>query len=180
MKKIKLFFIASFTIAIMTTSGCAQNHDFKNQSTVKTLNIERYMGTWYEIARFPHSFEKNLVGVTANYTLLPNGKIKVINQGYFHTFDGKLKQAKGKAKLPKTHEPGKLKVSFFLFFYADYYILQLDEINYQYALIGSSSPNYLWILSRKPQLEDSIYLQLVENAKQRGYNIEKLYKVPQK
>lgn len=164
----------------MTNSGCAQNSNFKKQSTVKDLDIERFMGTWYEIARFPHRFEKNLVGVTANYTLLPNNKIKVLNQGYLHQLDGTLKQAVGKGKMPNPAEPGKLKVSFFLFFYADYFVLELDEKEYQYALIGSSSPKYLWILSRKSSLDDTIYQKLIDSAKKRGYATENLYKVPQK
>lgn len=180
MKKIKLStFIISVIMAI-TTSGCAQNSSFKNQSTVKTLDIKRFMGTWYEIARFPHRFEKNLVGVTANYTLLPNKKIKVLNQGYLHQLDGTLKQAIGKGKILNPAEPGKLKVSFFLFFYADYFVLELDEKEYQYALIGSSSPKYLWILCRKPSLDDAIYQKLLDSAKKRGYATANLYKVPQK
>ncbi|MDD4756046.1 MAG: lipocalin family protein, partial [Prolixibacteraceae bacterium] len=95
-------------------------------STVKELNLERYMGRWYEIARYNHSFEKGLVGVTATYSLLPDGKITVVNQGYKNSIDGKLNVANGKAKQPDPSEPGKLKVSFFLFFYADYYVLELD------------------------------------------------------
>jgi apolipoprotein D and lipocalin family protein len=147
--------------------------------TVKEVNLERYQGTWYEIARFPHSFEKNLVGVTATYTLRRDGKIDVLNQGYLHTLDGKHKKAKGKAKIPDPSEPGRLKVSFFLFFYADYFILELDRENYQWVMIGSSSPDYFWILSRTPDMDEQIYKDLLERAKKRGYDLSRLQKVLQ-
>lgn len=147
---------------------------------VKNVDLERYSGTWYEIARFPHRFEKDLVGVTATYTLTGGKYIKVLNQGYKNTLDGKLKQAKGKAKLANKDITGHLKVSFFLCFYADYYILELDETNYQYALVGSSSMNYLWIMNRTPQMDEAIYNDLLLRAKNRGYDINKLEKVLQK
>ena len=150
-----------------------------DKSTVRKLDIKRYMGTWYEIARYDHSFEKNLVGVTAIYTLRPDGKITVINQGYKHSMKGKLSRARGKAKLPDPKEPGKLKVSFFLFFYADYFILELDE-NYQWVLIGSSSDKYLWILSRNPELSPSTYEKILALAGRRGYDTSKLITVDQK
>jgi len=149
-----------------------------DKTTVKALDLNRYLGTWYEIARFPHSFEKNLVGVTATYSLREDGKIEVLNQGYKNTLNGERSKAVGKAKIPDKLEPGKLKVSFFWIFYADYFVLELDE-NYQYAMIGSSSDKYFWILSRSPQMEPAVYEMLLEKARKRGYNLDKLYKVPQ-
>lgn len=150
-----------------------------DKTTVKELDLNRYLGTWYEIARFPHSFEKNLVGVTATYSLRNDWKIKVVNRGYKNTLDGKLSEAVGKAKIPDPSKPANLKVSFFWIFYADYNVLELDE-NYQYAMIGSSSPKYFWILSRTPQMDAATYEMLLEKARKRGYNLEKLEKVPQK
>lgn len=85
----------------------------------------------------------------------------------------------GTAKIPNPEEPGKLKVSFFWFFYADYYVLELDTVNYNYALIGSSSPDYLWILSRTPQMDPIVYHDLENRAKARGYDISKLIQVEQ-
>ena len=148
-------------------------------STVKELDLNRYMGTWFEIARYDHSFEKGLVGVTATYTLRPDGKITVLNQGYKNSLSGKHSIAKGKAKLPDVDEPGKLKVSFFLFFYADYNILELDK-NYQWVLIGSSTNKYLWILSRTPKMEPDAYNKIIGLAKKRGYDTDKLILVEQK
>jgi lipocalin len=151
-----------------------------NTKTVKTLDIQKYLGTWYEIARFPHSFEKGLVGVTATYSMDEKGKIKVVNQGYKGTLDGELDVAVGKAKIPDMNDPAKLKVSFFWFFYGDYYIMELDSENYEWAVIGSSTPKYLWILSRKPQMDPVLYKDLIKRIEARGYDLDKLYKVPQK
>lgn len=148
-----------------------------NTTAIKKLDVARYMGKWYEIARFNHHFEKGMVGVTAEYSWTGK-RIRVINSGYLGGLNGKLKQAVGKAKIPDLSEPGKLKVSFFLFFYGDYYILELDE-NYTYALIGSSTDKYLWILSRTPQLPANTLEMLLARARERGYNTNKLIFVKQ-
>lgn len=154
--------------------GCSQsNSSMIKQETVRQLDLNRYMGRWYEIARFDHSFERGMQGVTAHYRLLPNGKVEVINCGYQDSLNGRYKQAKGKAKQPDPENPGKLKVSFFLWFYADYNVLVLDE-NYQYALIGSSSDKYLWILSRTPQLPEKTLAFLIQKARSLGYDVDKL------
>lgn len=165
-------------LLMLLISACSDANQPKVE-TVKNLELERYMGQWYEIARFQHSFEKDLVGVTATYQLRKDGKIDVLNAGYKNTLAGKYKSAKGIAKIPNPDEPGKLKVSFFLFFYAEYNILVLDN-NYQYALIGSSTPDYLWILSRTPKMDESTYKQLVQEAAKRGYDTSKLFRVPQR
>ncbi len=151
-----------------------------DNTVVKELDIQKYLGTWYEIARYNHSFERGLVRVTANYSMRDDGKIKVINSGYKDSLNGKFSQAVGKAKIPDSiNEPAKLKVSFFLFFYGDYYVMELDK-DYQWALIGSSSDTYLWILSRKPQIEKKLYNELLDKLQKRGYDISKLIKVDQK
>ncbi|HOI50359.1 MAG TPA: lipocalin family protein [Prolixibacteraceae bacterium] len=147
--------------------------------TVKEVDLQRYAGTWYEIARFPHRFEKRLVGVTATYTLRPDGKIDVLNQGYRDSLQGKLSTARAVAKIPNPDQPGRLKVFFFPLFGADYSILELDRENYQYVLVGSSSPGYLWILSRTPQMAPEVYEMLVAKARQRGYDVSKLQRVEQ-
>lgn len=136
------------------------------------FNLEKYMGTWYEIARFDHRFERNLQNVTATYSIMPNGKVKVVNKGNDQTIDGPQKMAIGKAKikdLGKRH----LRVSFFWIFYSDYKILELDP-DYTLAFIGSKSPNYFWILSRTPVLSDSIRNQLIQKAEHLGYDTQKL------
>jgi apolipoprotein D and lipocalin family protein len=175
MRYSRLLLIFSFLFSLSCTKTNSQMID---KTTVKELDLNRYLGTWYEIARFPHSFEKNLVGVTATYSLRDDGKIKVLNQGYKNTLDGELSVAEGKAKIPDKSQPGKLKVSFFWIFYGDYNVLELEE-NYQYVMIGSSTPKYFWILSRTPQMDAATYEMLLEKARKRGYNLDKLYKVPQ-
>ncbi|MEI7526610.1 MAG: lipocalin family protein [Mariniphaga sp.] len=151
-----------------------------DNTVVKELDVRKYLGTWYEIARYNHSFERGLVGVTAKYSMRDDGKINVLNSGYKNSLDGKYSQANGKAKIPDPiNDPGKLKVSFFLFFYGDYYVMELDK-DYQWALIGSSSDKYLWILSRNPQMEKGLYDELLDKLKKRGYDVSKLIRVEQK
>lgn len=155
------------------------NTQSQTMKTVINVDLERYMGTWYEIARFPHSFEKGLVGVTASYKLMKNGKVEVLNQGYKDSLTGKLKRAKGFAKVPNSNEPGRLFVYFFWPFGGEYLILDLDE-NYQHVLIGNSSRKYLWILSRTPKMDYSVYNNLVMKAESLGFDTTKLEKVLQK
>ena len=172
-------FIYAFPLiaALLAHSACQANHSIKiDNSTVKQLDIHRYMGKWYEIARYEHSFEKGMTHVYTEYSLLDNGKIHVVNKGMKN---GKPKEAIGKGKQPHPIEyPGRLKVSFFLWFYADYYILELDE-DYQYALVGSSSDNYLWILSRTPEMPKAQLDGLLQKIIQRGYDVSKLIFVEQ-
>lgn len=151
-----------------------------DNSVVKKLDIQKFLGTWYEIARYNHIFERGLVGVTANYSIQEDGKIKVINIGYKNHLDGKLSEAVGKAYIPDPeNEPAKLKVSFFLFFYADYFVMELDK-DYQWAVIGSNSDKYLWILSRTPQMKEELFNELLAKVKKRGYDTSTLIKVAQK
>ena len=154
----RLFSILAISLIIIA-NGCLTKGQTMDKSTIKEFDLHRYLGTWYEIARYDHRFEKGLVGVTATYSMRDDGKIKVLNQGYKNSLDGKHSEAVGKAKT--TDEPGKLKVSFFWIFYADYFIMELDE-NYQWALIGSSSDNYLWILSRTPKLDEETVNHILE------------------
>lgn len=163
--------------ALLAHSSCQNNNQMMiNTSTVKQLDISRFMGKWYEIARFNHFFEKGMTHVTAEYSLLPNGKIRVVNRGIK---DGKPKEIIGKAKQPNPVEyPGRLEVSFFLWFYSDYYILELDK-NYQYALIGSSTDKYLWILSRTPEMPKETLDEFLQNINKRGYDLNKLIFVKQ-
>jgi lipocalin len=114
--------------------------------------------------------------VTADYTLLDNGKIRVENKGIKN---GEPKTITGKAKQPNPKKfPGRLKVSFFLWFYSDYYVLDVDK-NYQYTLIGSSTEDYLWILSRTPELEKVTLEKCLTNLKNRGYDTSKLIFIEQ-
>lgn len=172
--------LITFVIIVHFFLSCKTHNAMIDNTVVKELNVQKYLGTWYEIARFDHRFERGLVGVTAEYSMRDDGKIKVLNSGYKNSLDGELSQAVGKAKIPDPiNDPAKLKVSFFLFFYGDYYVMELDK-NYQWALIGSSSDKYLWILSRKPQMETELYNDLLDKLQKRGYDVSKLIKIEQK
>jgi len=171
-RRVKII-ISLFITGIVISQPAMAQREF-----VKSVDIQRYMGTWYEIARFPQKFEKNLTGVTATYSLNADGTVKVVNAGHYLTLGGKMKSSVGKAKFAGKEKNGHLKVSFFLFFYADYFIMSLDD-NYQWALIGSRSDDYLWILSRTPRMDSQIYNQLLDRARNMGYDLSKLEEVHQ-
>ena len=163
-------------IGLIANPIAGQANPTIDNSTVQTLNLSYFMGKWYEIARYEHRFEKDMTHVTADYFMLPDGKIQIINRGIK---DGIPKEVIGKAKQPDPQQnPGRLKVSFFLWFYSDYYILELDK-GYQYAVIGSSTDKYLWILSRTPQLPQVTLDKILQNLKQRGYDLSRLVMVKQ-
>jgi apolipoprotein D and lipocalin family protein len=136
------------------------------------------LGTWYEIARLPNSFEKNLDHVTAIYTLRDDGKINVLNKG-FDSAKKYWKEATGKAWIPNSRIPAHLRVSFFWIFAGDYKIIALDGENYSYSMVTSKTKKYLWILSRTPRMDNEVYNKLVEKAKGFGFEVEELYKVSQ-
>ena len=153
----------------------AQSRVYDN-SPVRNLDLARYLGTWYEIARFDHSFERGLENVTAEYLLRDDGKIDVINSGWKK---GKYKVAEGKARQPDPKsDPAHLEVSFFLFFYSDYNVLMIDE-DYEIALVGSKGPGYLWILARNPAVDTETLNSVVDEAERRGYDTSKLIWVDQ-
>ncbi len=171
-----------FAFLFVLLSLCSSVQSQKSmidKTVVKELDIEKYLGKWYEIARYDHKFERDLVGVTATYSFRKDGKIKVVNAGYKGSLDGERSEAIGKAKIPNPKISSKLKVSFFWIFYGDYFVLELDE-DYQWAIIGSSSDKYLWILSRKPKIEKELFDELLNKISNRGYDISKLISVEQK
>ncbi len=151
----------------------------KELSTVPGVDINRYAGKWYEIARFQHSFEKDLVCVYAEYGIRDDGKISVTNSGRKISDPAKEKRITGKAWQPDPAEPGRLKVQFFWPIAAPYYIFHLDQENYRYALVGTPSRNYLWILARDRAIDESLYRELVEVARRNGFAVENLVKVRQ-
>jgi apolipoprotein D and lipocalin family protein len=151
----------------------------KTLKTVPGVDLNRYTGKWYEIARLPNSFEKGLICCTAEYSLRDDGKITVVNSGHKETDPGKSESVKGKAWVPDENEPGRLKVQFFWPFAAGYYIFHLDQENYQYVLVGNPSRKYLWLLARAPQIDDQLYQELVEIARRNDFAVENLLKIRQ-
>jgi apolipoprotein D and lipocalin family protein len=145
---------------------------------IGNVDLNLYLGTWYEISRFPNSFEKGLKCVTATYTLRKDGRITVLNKGHKDKNPEVVKQAKGVAWVPDLNSPSKLKVRFFWPFSGDYWILALDP-TYRFVLVGDPSLKYLWILSRTKTMEDLDYNYLLDKAKENGYDTSRLIHVEQ-
>ncbi len=163
--------------AIVFLTGCVGAPD--QVQPVKHFELQRYLGTWYEIARLDHSFERDLQQVTATYSLRDDGGVKVVNRG-FNPNTNKWKEAVGKAYFVGDPDIGQLKVSFFGPFYGGYNIIELDKVNYQYALVCGPNLSYLWILARQPDLDKSIVDELVMKAGSLGFAADELIFVKQR
>jgi apolipoprotein D and lipocalin family protein len=146
--------------------------DDANYKAITGFEADKYLGTWYEIARLDHSFERGLDKVNATYSLREDGGLKVVNRG-FDTKKQKWNEAIGKAYFVETPDIGRLKVSFFGPFYGAYTIIDLDKPTYSYALV-TGGKNYLWILSRTPQLANETKQKLIAQAKALGFETDKL------
>ncbi len=145
--------------------------------TVASVDLNRYVGKWYEIARYPNRFEKACVAdVTANYTLRKDGKIEVINS--CRRADGEIKSSKGSAKIADKQTKAKLRVTFFWPFYGNYWIIDLDP-EYRYAVVSEPRRDYLWILSRTPQLDPAVYEGIVARLRDRRFDPARLIKPQQ-
>ena len=144
-----------------------------DNSVVASFDLHRFLGAWYEIARFDHPFERGLTQARAQYALRADGNVDVLNTGIQN---GAPKTAKGRAC--RTDTPGLLRVSFFGPFYSDYRVLWLDA-DYQHALIGSGGDHYLWLLARAPRITEAAKTALLAEARRRGYETEKLIWVTQ-
>ncbi len=135
---------------------------------VTGFELDRYLGTWFEIARLDHSFERGLSNITADYSLREDGGVHVINRGYRDESD-EWDEAIGKAYFIGASDVGQLKVSFFGPFYGGYNIVELDKSGYQYSLVAGPDRDYLWILSRTPQMDPDILKSLVNRARELGF-----------
>src|SRR5690606_1673000 len=140
---------------------------------VTGFELDRYLGTWYEIARFDHRFERGLSEVTAVYSLRDDGGVKVINRG-FEKESGTWKEAEGKAYFIESPDTGRLKVSFFGPFYGSYNIFELDKEGYEYSMVTGNDRSYLWILAREPELTRETLDRLVAKAAELGFETENL------
>ena len=159
------------TILCSVFASCAGTPQ-KEIKTAENIDIARYAGRWYEIARLPNSFQNDNEGALAEYTALANGRLKIENSAL--DANGRIiRVAKATAYVPDISDSSKLRVAFFWPFYADYYILEIGK-NYEWALVGGSSSKYLWILSRTPALDKEVLAHILDSAKARGYDISKL------
>ncbi len=145
---------------------------------VKGFELDKYLGKWYEIARFNHSFEKGLAYVTAEYSIRKDGGVRVKNKG-FSEKTGKWKESIGKAYFVEDKDLGYLRVSFFGPFYGSYVIFELDK-NYQFAFVTSSKKSYVWLLSRQPHISEELKEHFKQVLREKGYDPSKLIWVKQK
>ncbi len=145
---------------------------------VGDFDVDRYLGTWYEIARLDHRFERGLDQVSATYSKRPDGGIDVLNRGR-NQQTGQWQEAKGRAYFIDEPTVARLKVTFFWPFYGGYNVIELDRENYAYAMVCGPDRNYLWILSRSPQLDKTILQHLVMTAEKLDFDTGKLIYVAQ-
>jgi len=146
--------------------------EYDTLEVVPHVDLKKYLGKWYEIARLPARFEEGCSDITATYSLSDDGTISVLNEC---KRNGKVKRAKGKAKVVDKNTGAKLKVTFFWPFYGDYWIINLGD-DYDYAVVGTPNRKYLWILSRTPQMDDKLFSRLIELVKSKGFDVGSLIK----
>lgn len=162
--------------ALLALSGCTGKPD--NIKPVDNFKADRYLGTWYEVARIDHRFEKGLSRVTAQYSLREDGGITVVNRG-FSAADGTWKESVGKARFVDGKDKGHLKVSFFGPFYGAYVVFELDQTGYQYALVSGPDTSYFWLLSRTPEMDPALRERLLDSAVAKGFKRDDILLVDQ-
>ncbi len=170
MKSLLLFLGVSILV------GCSATP--QGVTPVAEFELDRYLGTWYEIARLDHRFERGLRQISANYSKRSDGGLDVLNRGY-NLQTGQWKDAKGRAYFVAEPTVARLKVTFFWPFYGGYNVIALDRENYAYALVCGPNRDYLWILARTRQLDESIVQQLLATAEELDFDLSGLIRVPQ-
>jgi len=158
-------------ILFLPWSACYAQPD--GATAVSNFSLQRYLGTWYEIARLDHRFERGLSQVTAHYSMREDGGVRVLNRGY-NEKKSRWNDAEGKAYFVDGAETGRLKVSFFGPFYGAYNIIALDHEGYSYALVVGNNLKYLWILAREPRLEPAVMESLLSKARALGFATDQL------
>jgi apolipoprotein D and lipocalin family protein len=168
---------SSSTLAFLSQShafGRAPSH-LPELKVVENFEVSRYLGLWYEVGAIPQSFQKGCTGTTAEYSLINESTVRVVNRCFQDSLDGELRVAHGKAKISDLSEPAKLKVSFFWPFSGAYWVIELGD-NYEYAVVGHPSRDYLWVLSRTPQMDPVVYEEILERQAAKGYDISRVVK----
>jgi apolipoprotein D and lipocalin family protein len=186
----KRFFPALLLLVFLVCAAAVSGQQNESKATaalatVPSVDLKRYSGKWFEIARYANRFQKQCVGnTTATYSIKTDGKIEVINECLKK--NGEVESAKCEAKIVDKNTNAKLEVrfapaalSFLSAVWDDYWILELDD-NYQYAVVGDPKRKYFWILSRAPEMNDATYQNILRRAEQLGFNPAKVIKTPQK
>ncbi len=166
----RLFGLVFTWAAVWLLAGCTGKPD--GVVPVDGFDLERYLGTWYEIARLDHAFESGLDNITARYSLREDGGVRVLNRG-FSAESNEWKDAEGKAYFVGSPDQGHLKVSFFGPFYGSYIVFELDE-NYQYAFVSGPDTSYLWLLSRTAKVDQAVIDHFIARASSLGYSTDEL------
>ena len=172
MRLLNLLSVAALGLAACSTSAP------DGITPVTPFEISRYLGKWYEIARLDHSFERGMTDVSANYRLQEDGSVEVINRG-FDTKRNEWRDAIGKAKFTGDTNRASLKVSFFGPFYGGYHVVALEQQAYRWAMVAGPDRDYLWILARDKQLPTEVKAQLLKQASELGFDVQKLIWVSQ-
>ena len=168
--------------ALAMAAGCATSTTERLRlpplRTVAHVELSRYLGTWYEIANFPQSFQRGCTATTATYTLRADGDIDVLNRCRKGSIDGEEKSALGRARVVDRATNAKLEVSFFRPFWGDYWIIDLSD-DYAYAVVGHPGRDYLWILARNPTMAEATYQSIVTRLQAQGYETSRLVRTLQ-
>lgn len=169
--------VASLLMGSLALVGCASSTTARLRlpelRAVERVDLGRYAGTWYEIASFPQRFQRGCTGSMATYSVRPDGEIEVLNRCRLDRLDGPEKSARGRARVVDPVTRAKLEVSFFRPFWGDYWIVDLGA-DYEFAVVGHPGRDYLWILSRTPQLDDAVYEGILGRLRGQGYEVERL------
>jgi len=166
-------------IGLLALAGCAHTDNSQPPlQTVPQVDLQRYLGTWYEIASFPQWFQKGCTATTDTYALRSDGEIDVVNRCRKDRLDGKADEAHGRAQIVDAVSKAKLKVTFFWPFWGDYWIIDLGQ-QYEYAVVGNPNRQYLWILARQPHLDAAVYAGIITRLKAQGYDPQGLQKTLQ-
>lgn len=167
----KQFKVILLIFLIMSAFNSCSTSNYPPLDVVDSVDVERYIGKWYEIARLPFKYQEGCSCTTAEYSIIDSTTLRVINKCIK---EGELDDATGKAFVVEGSKNAKLRVQFFWPFRGDYWIIELDKENYSYAVVGTPSRKYLWILSRTAKMDEQLYNSLIEKCKAKGFDISKL------
>ena len=161
--------ITAFCLSLLLGCGAVRLESVAELAVVPRVEIDRYLGTWYEIARYPNRFQKGCVAATADYSMRDDGKIRVVNACREGSLNGPIKHIEGKAWVVDRETNAKLRVRFFWPFRGAYWIIDLGQ-DYEYAVVGHPKRKYLWVLSRTPEMSPELYQAIVERLIEQGYD----------
>jgi len=167
--------LAVLSIVMLAACTIKRGPSLPPPDVVPSVDLTRYVGTWYEIASYTNRFQKGCSDTSATYTLMPDGGIEVLNRC---TRAGKTDSIKGRAKVADASTNAKLKVTFFWPFSGDYWIIELGA-QYEYAVVSNPDRSYLWVLSRTPRMDEAAYAGIVERLQSRGFDIGRLVRTAQ-